>query len=146
MNINKTNNLNFTGSFIINGNLSSQSKKLLEAFKRYSLEGISNESIISKKCYDVFVSKSPTSENLILFSKFNYFEDEAILKNTKNKELELKEKSKLLLILNPNKSINNSNSTLFRKRLENFEKSKDNYCGFNSKLEYWKKRIMAYFS
>lgn len=143
MNIRKIDSLNFSGSFIVTSKLSSQNKKILESFKKYCTDGISNESIISKKCYDVFVSKSPTSENLILFSKFNYFDEDSNIKNKKNSELEVKEQSKLLLVLEPNGSINNS-STLFRKRLENFEKSKASYNGFNSKIEYLKNKIKDY--
>ena len=143
MNIRKIDSLNFSGSFIVTSKLSSQNKKILESFKKYCTDEISNESIISKKCYDVFVSKSPTSENLILFSKFNYFDEDSNIKNKKNSELEVKEQSKLLLVLEPNGSINNS-STLFRKRLENFEKSKASYNGFNSKIEYLKNKIKDY--
>ncbi len=145
--LNNANNLNFTGSFIINGKLSSQNKKIIETFKKSCIDGKSNESIISNKCYDVFVSKSPNSERLILFSKFNYFfEDPELNYIKKSKTNEIKEKIKLLLVLDSSKNINNDSTTLFRKRLENFEKSKEYFFGFNSKLEYWSKKLKLLFN
>ena len=145
--INNANNLNFTGTFIINGKLSSQNKKIIEAFKKSCINGKSNESIVSDKCYDVFVSKSPNSERLILFSKFNYlFEDPELNYINSSKTNEIQEKTKLLLVIDPTKKINNDSTILFRKRLENFEKSKEYLFGFNSKLEYWRKKLKLLFN
>ena len=145
--INNANNLNFTGTFIINGKLSSQNKKIIEAFKKSCINGKSNESIVSDKCYDVFVSKSPNSERLILFSKFNYlFEDPELNYINSSKTNEIQEKTKLLLVIDPTKNINNDSTILFRKRLENFEKSKEYLFGFNSKLEYWRKKLKLLFN
>ena len=145
--INNANNLNFTGTFIINGKLSSQNKKIIEAFKKSCIDGKSNESIVSDKCYDVFVSKSPNSERLILFSKFNYlFEDPELNYINSSKTNEIQEKTKLLLVIDPTKNINNDSTILFRKRLENFEKSKEYLFGFNSKLEYWRKKLKLLFN
>ena len=145
--ITNNHNLNFTGSFVVKGKLSSQNKRLFEEFKKYYFDGKSNESIVSKKSYDIFVSKSPTSGKLILFSKFKYLQDEPELNiSSSEKKSEVLEKTKLILVLDPSKSVNNDSTSLFRKRLDNFEKDKDYYSGFNSKLEYWIKYIKNFFS
>ncbi len=143
-----SNNQNFTGRFVVKGKISPQNMEILERFKNYTLDGVSNKAFLAKKNFNVYVDNAvdnrvhqatPLDTNrLILFSRFRFFESPSqsnIILRRYADNPKLTDKTKQLVILNPRNENLEGQTRRFRDELRGMEDSKIFYFGFNSPFE-----------
>lgn len=134
--INQSESNTFNGKFIVKGNISKENKELLELFKSCrEYNSRSNKKLLKSKPYDIFAKEIQDKDGIFLSAGFTEFHLPGYYEEYSENILHLDQNSKDKMY---------QKSSMFDLYLDEFEKRKEAFKGFNNRWEKIK-LILKYY-
>ena len=135
--ISNNQNSTFNGKFVVKGKLSKENQELLKLFKSCrEYNSRSNEKLLKSKPYDVFVKEIQGKDGIFLSAGFTEFHLPGYYEEYSENILHLDQNSKEKMY---------QKSSMFDLYLDEFDKRKEAFKGFNNHWEKIKLILKYYF-
>ena len=136
--ISNNQNSTFNGKFVVKGKLSKENQELLKLFKSCrEYNSRSNEKLLKSKPYDVFVKEIQGKDGIFLSASYTEMHLPGFYEEYTENILHLDQRSKDNMY---------EKSSSFDLYLEEFDKSKEAFNGFNNRWEKLKLIVKYYFT